>query len=123
MAQTAKTGADAAAENAKHATENVAEIGKRAAGAAQETAERAACPGNTLLFQCREEQQFLFSVMAFIRENTEKLNKAPKCRDVNIASVGNPVGKRPHSINDFLDHTVFRAEFVDWMTLQHVVPW
>jgi hypothetical protein len=41
MAQTAKTGADAAADNAKHATENVAEIGKRAAGVAQETAERA----------------------------------------------------------------------------------
>jgi hypothetical protein len=38
MAQTAKTGADAAADNAKHATENVAEIGKRAA---QEMAERA----------------------------------------------------------------------------------
>ena len=38
MAQTAKTGADAAAENMKHATENVAEIGKRAA---HETAERA----------------------------------------------------------------------------------
>ena len=38
MAQTAKTGADAAADNAKHAAENVAEIGKRAA---HETAERA----------------------------------------------------------------------------------
>jgi hypothetical protein len=75
-----------------------------------------------LLFERREEQQFLLSVMAFIRENTEKLNKALKHRDVNIASLGNPVGKRPHSTNDFLDHTVFRAKFVDGMTLQHVVP-
>jgi hypothetical protein len=41
MAQTAKTGADTAADNARNATENVAELGKRATGVAQETAERA----------------------------------------------------------------------------------